>query len=65
MEEKLQRLRVANKNLRQRLKIANSEEMSNNKRSKVSKQTVLDYLKTQDKNTKQISLFDYRAWLSK
>lgn len=65
MEAKLQRLRVSNKNLRQRLKIANSEEMSNNKRSKVSKQTVLDYLKTQDKNTKQISLFDYRAWLSK
>lgn len=65
MEAKLQRLRVSNKNLRQRLKIANSEEMSNNKRSKVSKQTVLDYLKTQDKNTKQILLFDYRAWLSK
>lgn len=65
MEAKLNRLRVENKNLRKRIKIANSEEMSYRKGIKVSKQTVLEYLNTQDKNTKQISLFDYWAWLSK
>ena len=63
MEAKLHRLQVANRNLKKKLKIATSDEMTHKKRFKVSKQTILNFMKTQEFNTKQITLFDYWAWL--